>query len=497
METGAPLTVAGPRVARPRNPLDARPGRGRLEPQPARRKAPIGVWGLLALIFLTVSGGPYGLEPTVASIGARATLVLLIVVPLIWSLPIALTASELASSLPLLGGYYQWVRLAAGEFWGFQEGWWGWLFTWVDMPLYPVLCGEIMRQGWPLFTGRELPGAAEMAFVLGFIWLAAILNLRGARFISGYAMVSSVLVMAPFVALVAAAWWRHPVYAVAAAPAHALGFTGWAVGLSTVMWNYAGWDNVATFAPDVHEPHRTYPRALLFGVGLITLAYLLPVLAGLHLDPVTAHWENGYFVRLGAMALAGKAPALASAVALAMTGTAILSAWAQYTGQLLYVVPLPLSLAQDGFLPPGLLVRNRRGVASRAVVVCSLLYSVFIWASFSHLLALDILFDIAGLSLEFLALWMLRRRPEVIPPAPAGFRIPLSGWKLLPVIAAPMALAVAMFVLASVEEPRFSLMALGLLATGPALYWLLSLRRSSSTPPGSSKTATAGAAIQS
>lgn len=461
-----------------------------------RRRAPIGLFGLLALIFLTVSGGPYGLEPTVASIGGRATLVLLIIVPLIWSLPIALTASELASTLPLLGGYYQWVRLAAGEFWGFQEGWWGWLFTWVDMPLYPVLCGEIMRQGWPLFTGRELSGATEMAFVLGFIWLAAVLNLRGARFISWYAMISSAAVMAPFVVLVAAAWWRHAAAApVAVTPAHALGFAGWAVGLSTVMWNYAGWDNVATFAPDVHHPHRTYPRALLLGVALVTAAYVLPVMAGLHLDPVTAHWQNGYFVRLGVMALGPvRAAAIGPAVALVMTATAILSAWAQYTGQLLYVVPLPLSLAQDGFLPRGLLARNRRGVASRAVIVCTVLYSVFVWASFTHLLALDILFDIAGLSLEFLALWILRRRPELGPAdASAGFRIPLRGWKLMPVIAAPMGLAGTMFVLATVEEPRFSLIAVALLATGPALYWVLNRRRAISTPgtPGGAKAATA------
>ncbi|HEY7837513.1 MAG TPA: APC family permease [Terriglobales bacterium] len=463
-----------------------------MQAEKAKRRAPIGTLGLLALIFLTVSGGPYGLEPMVASIGGRATLALLLVVPVLWSLPIALMAAELASALPLLGGYYQWVRLAAGDFWGFQEGWWGWLFTWVDMPLYPVLCGAIMRQGWPMFTGHALSNAATMAFVLSFIWLAAILNLRGARFISRYAMVSSVAVMAPFVALVLAAWWRAPAYAVpAAALGHAsgqpLGWAGWAVALSTVMWNYAGWDNVATFAPDVHRPHHTYPRALFWGLVLITLGYVLPVAAGLHLDPVAAHWSNGYFVRLGALALGTR---LAPAVALTMTLTAILSAWAQYTGQLLYVVPLPMSLAQDGFLPRWLLGRNRHGAAWQAVLVCTVLYSLFVWVSFTNLLALDVLFDIAGLSLEFVALWILRRRPAAATAAvganakaaaqhgePPPFRIPLSGWKLLPVCCAPMGLAVAMLALAIKQQPRFAGTAVALLATGPLLYWFLSARR--------------------
>ncbi len=439
------------------------------------RRAPISLLGLLALIFLTVSGGPYGLEPMVSSVGARATLVLLFLVPLIWSLPVALMVAELASTLPLLGGYYRWVRVALGEFWGFQEGWWSWVFTWVDMPLYPALCGEILRQGWPLFTGRALSGAATMAFVLGFIWLAALLNLRGAKFISRYAMVSTVAVLTPFVAFAALAWRQAP--AAPTPPHHPLALAGWGLGLSTVMWNYCGWDNVATFAPDVRNPTRNYPLALVLGVAGITLIYVVPVLAGLHLDPVRAHWQNGYFVRLAAMALG---PALAPAVALIMTLTALLSAWAQYTGQLLYVVPLPLSLAQDGYLPRGLLQRNRHQVAWRALLLCTVLYSIFAWASFAHLLAADVLLYSAALALEFIALWMLRRR---VPPLPAPFRIPLPGWRLLPLICAPLGLAAAMFVLAVEQERAFTGVALGLLASGPVVYWILAAWRSKNRPP--------------
>ena len=102
----------------------------------------LGLVSLLAVVFFNVSGGPYGIEDAVASFGPGLALLLLMVTPLVWSLPVALAMSEMAGALPVEGGYVTWVRRAFGPFWGFQVGWWSWLNSFVDVAVYPALFAD-------------------------------------------------------------------------------------------------------------------------------------------------------------------------------------------------------------------------------------------------------------------------------------------------------------------------------------------------------------------
>src|SRR5947208_3777269 len=94
---------------------------------------------LVMVMFCAVSGRAYGLEKPVHSSGPGMALLLIVITPLIWSLPIALMAAELASAMPVEGGYYAWVKKGLGPFWGFQAGWWSWIDSFVDTAIYPAL----------------------------------------------------------------------------------------------------------------------------------------------------------------------------------------------------------------------------------------------------------------------------------------------------------------------------------------------------------------------
>src|SRR2546422_5144206 len=65
---------------------------------------------LVAVMYFTVSGGPFGLEGLVGSVGPGVAVLLLVATPLVYSVPEALLIGELASMLPVEGGYYQWVK---------------------------------------------------------------------------------------------------------------------------------------------------------------------------------------------------------------------------------------------------------------------------------------------------------------------------------------------------------------------------------------------------
>ena len=73
---------------------------------------------LIAATYFMVAGGPYGLEDLIGKAGYRATLIILLVTPLLWSIPTALMVSELAAALPCEGGFYVWVRRGLGRFLG-------------------------------------------------------------------------------------------------------------------------------------------------------------------------------------------------------------------------------------------------------------------------------------------------------------------------------------------------------------------------------------------
>src|SRR5206468_619612 len=79
-----------------------------------------------------------------------------------------------ASMLPEEGGYYRWVDRAFGRFWAFQNGWLTWMYSLVDMAIYPVLFSQYLHYFLPAFDSR-----LEWLVSLAVIWGATWINLRG------------------------------------------------------------------------------------------------------------------------------------------------------------------------------------------------------------------------------------------------------------------------------------------------------------------------------
>src|SRR5215467_6963038 len=71
---------------------------------------------LIAATYFMVSGGPYGLEDVISGAGYNRALLLLLITPIVWSLPVCLLIGELAAALPQDGGYYVWVERGLGPF---------------------------------------------------------------------------------------------------------------------------------------------------------------------------------------------------------------------------------------------------------------------------------------------------------------------------------------------------------------------------------------------
>jgi len=168
--------------------------------QPTEKEG-ITLWPLVAATYFMASGGPYGLEETVSSAGYMGAILLILITPLIWSLPTGLMIAELSSAFPAEGGYYVWVRQAMGPFWGFQEAWLSLASSIFDLAIYPTL--------FVAYLGRLIPGADQgwhgIAIGVCVIVACVLWNLVGGKAVGEGSLLMLLLMIGPFAMLIVAA----------------------------------------------------------------------------------------------------------------------------------------------------------------------------------------------------------------------------------------------------------------------------------------------------
>jgi amino acid transporter len=425
----------------------------------------LGLGALVFIMFFTVSGGAYGLEDTIGESGAGMGLLLIVVTPIIWSLPAALMVAELATAMPVEGGYYYWVKRGLGPFWGFQEGWWSWLCSWVDMAIYPVLFVEYAAYFWPDTFGSDASGLNRWLLGMAVIWAFTLLNIRGSQVIGDSSKIFGIIVLLPFLLIVVFSLDQLDFNPVEPFVNPGQGVTSaFGVGLFVVMWNYLGWDGVSTIAGEMTNPRRDYVRMLAISVPLITLCYLLPTFFGLSaVGTEQVEWTAGAFTQVAEI-VAGSWLGTFLAIA------ALVAAAGLFSSLLLSISRVPFVMGEDGYLPKVLMKTHPRyGTPWVSLVVSSAIYSVFILGPFQSLVVVDVTIYAAALLLQFAALIALRvKEPEMERP----FRIK-GGWPgiVLVTLAPAAVVALAVYYQAYYEgwQGSIGLAALAL-ATGPVLY---------------------------
>jgi amino acid transporter len=365
----------------------------------------LGLLPLIAVLFFNVSGGPYGLEDAVGVFGPGLVLCLLLLTPLVWSLPVSLAMAELASALPEEGGYVAWVRRAFGPFWGFQAGWWSWVNSFVDVAVYPALFVDYLKFWWPGPSALE-----RWVLVLAFVWILTGLNLAGVRITGWSAGILGFITLAPvavFTVVAAAQARQLPWLPFANERQGAM--TGLGLGLAAMMWNYSGWDTPTTCLGETEAPTTAFRRAVWITLPLIVLAYVLPVGAVLSATGDWAEWKTGYWP------IAARAVGGGWLAGLMMLGGLVASA-GLFLSLLLTNSRLPFALALENRMPAALAsVHPRFGTPWVSVIVSSACYSLFAYWSFKDLIVLDIWLYSIALLLELAAFVALRLREPHLP----------------------------------------------------------------------------------
>lgn len=421
---------------------------------------------LAAVIFLTVSGGPYGLEPLLSYGGTHGALLILMVTPLLWDVPTIFVVMELNSMMPVTGGYYQWVKRALGIRWAWYEGWWTWLYTFVDLAIYPVLFVEYATFFFPEIAQYKIP------VCLAIIWMGAGLNILGIVPVGRISMILSITVVLPFLILFVINLSHHwHSFQLPSPSLKGLGFSSVGMGLYTVMWNFLGWDNTTTYAEEVNRPVKTYLLSTFIAFGLTLFIYLIAVITALSSGIDLAILGDEGFPMLGSM-VAGQW----LAVILAAGGMA--SAIGLFSAVLLSVSRVPKVMADDRLLPEKLqTLHPKYNTPYISIIVCAAVVSIMILWTFGDLLIIDVTLYGAALSLEFVSLVIFRIR---LPHAKRPFKIPLNIAGLCVLILLPISVYFIALTSAFSMEGKMlkpALFALGALLSAEVIWQIIRWRK--------------------
>jgi amino acid transporter len=387
---------------------------------------------VVVIIFVFVSSGAFGLEDMVGSSGPGVALLLLLLLPIVWALPMGLVCAELGSAIPEEGGYYVWVKRALGEYWGFQCGWWSWLTVFVDSAVYIALIRDYLAS-W-------LDMSPDLAWLLGvaIICVFAYLNIRGLNVIAVSSIVMTVIIVTPFtvVTVLGFAHWHGAPWQPFSYPGQGvLASIGYALAVG--MWMYSGYDSMSVLAGEVEEPRRVIPRGLMIAMPLIFLSYFLPTLAGLAGVGRWEEWstEGFTFVEI-AQALGGQA------LGIAMLVSAVVGNLALYQEYLAQGARPAYAMAADHLLPQVLTrTHPRYGTPWVSIVFLAAVNALLVRWGFATLIVIDVFLMMFYYILISVAAVALRVKE---PGLERAFRVP-GGALVLGLICAP---AVAIAVLA-------------------------------------------------
>ena len=420
---------------------------------------------LVAVIFFTVSGGPYGLEPLLTYAGQHGAILLLLLTPLLWDVPALYTVLELNSMMPVTGGYYKWVKYALGNRWGFYEGWWTWLYTFVDLALYPVL--------FVLYAGFFFPQANDHKLLIGFvfIWISAGLNILGIVPVGKVSLFLGAIVLTPFVILYVLAFYHHAGSIALPAPSlKGISFPSLGMALYIIMWNCLGWDNTTTYAEEVENPIRSYLTSTFIAFAMVIVVYFLVIWVSQFSGISAARLKDEGF------------PAVATIIGghwlgalIAVGGMA--SCFGIYASVLLSVSRVPMVMAEDKLLPAKLNKQHKRfNTPYISIIVCSVVVSAMVHWDLEALFIIDVTIYGAGLALEYISLIKLRiNEPDTYRP----FKIPLGVKGLCMVIALPTIIYFVAFTgaLSSTQNGIMAALFAFVLLCSAELLWQIVKRR--------------------
>ncbi len=325
-----------------------------------------------------------------------------------------LSLAEPGAMVAQSGGQYVIVRRGLGRYPGFVVGWSDWLSTCGTIALGAMVFTEYLEALLPAVAGRRVLAGVALVLLFGLLlW-------RGIRVGDLSQQILSALTALAFGILIGVCLLlpvpAREAVAPASLPAGMALVTAVVMALQAVIYTYDGWTGPLYFGEEVRSAGRGIPRAMVLGVLIVILIYVLVNLAFVRVLGIDRMAGDPFVAATAGKALFGERGDLV------IRSLVLLSILSGINACLLMAPRVVLAMSRDRLLPAGFETVNPGGTptvghwASVGVAV-----GLVVSGTFNTVLALCAFFFVATYTLSFVSVFALRRKE---PDTPRPYRVP-------------------------------------------------------------------------
>ena len=374
----------------------------------------------------------------------------------------ALCYGELAARYPEAGGGYVYLREAYGPAVAFMYGWMAFLV--MDPGLTALLgVGLATYAGYSL----KLSPVGIKVLAIASIVIVALINIRGVKLGAGFvrALTFLKLGLLAFIVLWGFGFqlgdWSNltPFVARRANSAPLIGAL--AGGIVGAFFAFAGWWDLGKLAGEVNNPGRTLPRALTYGVIVVTIVYVLTSFAFVYLVPLDQVKSGETFAAQAGEVLFGRAGGLIFSLVVVVAVLGSLAAVIMSAPRVYF------AMARDGvFIPSVATLHKKFETPARAIALQAVMASVLVvTGSFNDILSYFVFVVIVFIALTVAALFKFHREDS------DGVRYLTPGYPLTPILF--LAMIVPVLVLIGSNNPVQAFRGAAVVALGLPVYLFL------------------------
>jgi basic amino acid/polyamine antiporter, APA family len=417
-------------------------------------------------IFLTPAG-------MAKSLGSPFWLLVVWLVMGLMALCGALCYGELAARFPQAGGGYVYLREAYGPPVAFLYGWMAFLV--MDPGITAALA--VGMASYVNYSFQLPPVWIKLIAIIAIVIVAAI-NIRGVK-IGGW-FVRWLTVLKLGLLLFILLWgfglrlgdWGHFQPFVAQRDGSIPLVGALAGALVAAFFSFGGWWDVSKLAGEIRDPARTLPRALVYGVVIVTAFYILTSAVFIYLVPLERVTSGETFAAQAGDALFGR---IGGQVFSMVVIVAVLGSLA---GLIMSAPRVYYAMARDKvFFTAAASVHPRFGTPARAIILQAALASLLVaLGTFDQIVSYFVFVVVIFIALTVAATFLLRRTQ----PSTDVHLTP--GYPAAPILF--LLLIILLLFLLGSNNPKQAMLGVMVTALGLPFYYLIFRRGISTQRPG-------------